>query len=206
MASNNPSIGLKSLGISKVLITFIYLEIILLISMVLIGVLFQLKIPIIEQQFPEPKIFLEFIFYLIVRIFVGVLALVWLYRLHVDLNRIYSYYPIEPVNVLSLSLIPIYNIFGIWRIYSTFAEYLDKEESRALKNRLVIMYIAYVFSRGFLRVYLRNYSENFALYFLIIGSLIGLGLCIVFMQIIKMIRGVVITEFREKLYLNIENT
>ncbi|NEO23332.1 MULTISPECIES: hypothetical protein [unclassified Moorena] len=206
MAINNRSNWLRSVGISKLLIKFIYLEIILLIILVLLGVLLQLKLPIIEQQFPGPKILLEYFVYLIVKLVVGVLGLVWLYRLHVDLNRIYSYYPIEPGQVLALCLIPIYNIFGIWRIYSTFAEYLNKEESRGLKTRLLILYIGYVFQRGFSKAYQNNYSGDYAFYFLIIGSLVSLCLCIVFMQMIKMMRGVVIAKFREDFYPNIEKS
>jgi len=50
---------------------------------------------------------------------VVIVLLMWAYKIHEDLNRIFDTYPISPGMGLVSVLIPIYNLYGLWHIFMT---------------------------------------------------------------------------------------
>ncbi|SDJ08998.1 hypothetical protein [Salimicrobium halophilum] len=58
-----------------------------------------------------------------------IIYLYWLYNVHSELREMDETYPITPGGALARVLIPIYNFYGLWNIYSTMAKYFKKETS-----------------------------------------------------------------------------
>jgi hypothetical protein len=52
---------------------------------------------------------------------VVVLFVMWVYRVHIDLRSVSKRYPISPGDSLAQILIPIYNIWGFWDIFTTLS-------------------------------------------------------------------------------------
>lgn len=65
--------------------------------------------------FQVPVLILSIIFYLI-----------WLFRVHKDIHTLDGGYSISPGGALARVLIPFYNIWGLWNVYSTMAEQFKK--------------------------------------------------------------------------------
>lgn len=67
--------------------------------------------------------------------------LIWLYSLHVDLNWFfYRVYPISPWGALARMIIPIVNIGGYWKIFSTFHDYLHPSLSGGTWGQRTFMF------------------------------------------------------------------
>lgn len=82
-----------------------------------------------------------------------IIFVVWIYLLHVDLNKVFSFYPISPGGSMARLLIPLYNIWGYWNIFSTMARYLLSDQ---LRDLLLATYIIGICSRWFFRI--QNYD------------------------------------------------
>ncbi|RIW28458.1 hypothetical protein D3H55_21940 [Bacillus salacetis] len=66
-----------------------------------------------------------------------ILYLVWLFKIHKHLQQVDSSYPITPGGALARVMIPLYNLYGIWNVYSTMARYFkDRFSTNNLGARL----------------------------------------------------------------------
>ncbi|SHM76738.1 hypothetical protein [Gracilibacillus kekensis] len=95
-----------------------------------------------------------------INIFLGVsflilviLYLIWLYKIHIDLNHFSIQYPISPLAAVLRVIIPIYNLWGMWNVYSTMAKQLDlRFDTNTLANQLRLFipfyYFLNIISRG----------------------------------------------------------
>ncbi|WP_156822870.1 hypothetical protein [Gracilibacillus lacisalsi] len=72
------------------------------------------------------------IIYLVLWLITVVFYLVWIHKVHQDLKRFNSQYPITPGGALARIIIPFYNIYGLWNVFSTMRNYF-KEYSSTLK-------------------------------------------------------------------------
>ncbi|MFD2656311.1 hypothetical protein [Gracilibacillus thailandensis] len=70
--------------------------------------------------------------YLVLWLITVVFYLVWIHKVHQDLKMFHSQYPITPGGALARILIPFYNIYGLWNVFSTMRNYF-KEYSSTLK-------------------------------------------------------------------------
>lgn len=52
---------------------------------------------------------------------------IWLHRIHADLKNLFNSYPVTPAGAVAKFLIPIYNIWGIFNVLSTFADRFKPE-------------------------------------------------------------------------------
>jgi hypothetical protein len=92
---------------------------------------------------------------LIFAIFVEVVYLIWMYRVHKDLGGLYPGYKISPGKAVAQLIIPVYNIYGIWNVYTTLSNSLSlesgkmSEHGRFLRTCLILFYagniLAFVF-------------------------------------------------------------
>ncbi len=79
----------------------------------------------------------------------SIIYLFWLYKVHNDLQDLEKSYPIKPGGALARVLIPFYNLYGLWNVYSTMSDHF-RENSIVSKNGtrlakyLPIYYILYL--------------------------------------------------------------
>ncbi|MCA0970882.1 DUF4328 domain-containing protein [Halobacillus litoralis] len=86
----------------------------------------------------------------------SILFLVWIYRVHKDLQSLDSSYRISPGRALAQILIPIYNLYGLWNVYSTMADYFKEDEPTYEEGRKVGKVIPYYYSLFFITTIVNN--------------------------------------------------
>lgn len=64
-----------------------------------------------------------------------VVYLIWLYRVHMDLNRLFPSFPRGPGGALACMLIPFYNLYGIPSIYMTIGTHLETETGQRVRKQ-----------------------------------------------------------------------
>ncbi|MCP3027088.1 hypothetical protein [Halobacillus sp. A5] len=70
-----------------------------------------------------------------------ILYLFWLYKVHKDLQELDEFYPITPGGAMARVLIPFYNLYGLWNVYSTMADYFKKNSSIHATGSRLALYI-----------------------------------------------------------------
>ncbi|MCX6831942.1 MAG: DUF4328 domain-containing protein [candidate division Zixibacteria bacterium] len=73
-----------------------------------------------------------------------VIALVWMYRVHKDLDKLYPGYAISPGQAIARLLIPIFNFWGIWSVFAALSGKLRREVGKVqeLGSTIYILLIA----------------------------------------------------------------
>jgi Ca2+/Na+ antiporter len=157
---------LKSANIGKLLIWFFW---------VVIGIyLFEFLLSILQVTHLSPEkqlsIFDNYLSrpILVLSLCQMVLFLVWLYRLHQDLNNVFEYYPISPTAAAVRYLVPFYNIWGVWNTLSTFANHFIRDSgnlpqlAKKVRSLIPCLYIAIALSigLGFWEYNLENAGEK----------------------------------------------
>ncbi len=99
-----------------------------------------------------------------INIFLGVsflilviLYLIWLYKIHIDLNHFSIQYPISPIAAVLRVIIPIYNLWGMWNVYSTMAKQLDLRFDTSLLAKQLRLFIPFYY---FLTLISRGLSSS----------------------------------------------
>ena len=69
---------------------------------------------------------------IIIWILLIVFYLIWIYQVHVDFRRLAPCYKIKPGGALLRIMVPFYNLYGMWNVYSTMGDYFKKHS--ALKH------------------------------------------------------------------------
>ena len=59
----------------------------------------------------------------------------WLYSLHTVLKWSFKNYPISPWGSVGRYVLPFYNLWGIWNIFSTLTNHLIKEQERSITQK-----------------------------------------------------------------------
>lgn len=80
-----------------------------------------------------------------------IVALVWLFQVHKDLQTIYPNYPITPAGALRRFLIPFYSLVGIWETVSKIGNHFQLESKtqasgNTIQTGVVWLYITSVLS------------------------------------------------------------
>jgi ribosomal protein S27E len=79
-----------------------------------------------------------------------VIDLVWMYRVHRDLDKLYPGYKISPGQAVARLLIPVYNFWGIWSVFATLSGKLRqevgkvREQGSTLYTLLIALYVGVV--------------------------------------------------------------
>lgn len=116
-----PANSLKSTGMSKILIILLQFRLVIAI----VPTVFR-AIPALLANLISVNILVGFALQislsLLMFIITFVIFIIWIYRIHVHLKKIFEDYPITPSGALTRVLIPLYNIFAFPNMISTFAE------------------------------------------------------------------------------------
>lgn len=93
-----------------------------------------------------------------------VIYLVWLHKVHNDLREMDSSYPITPGGALARVLIPFYNLYGLWNVYSTMSTHFKEsasshEAGKKLAIYTPIYYFLYLIT-GFMNSYI-NWQADY---------------------------------------------
>ncbi|MDG0794034.1 hypothetical protein OMP38_26825 [Cohnella ginsengisoli] len=87
----------------------------------------------IEHVYPLAGIILDissaYLYYIDV-----VIYLIWIYRVHMDLNRLYPHYPRTPGGALSCIMVPVYSLYGVPSVYLTIGTHFQTEASKLKKE------------------------------------------------------------------------
>lgn len=111
------------------------------------------------------------------------LFIAWILLAHRDLNRVFTDYPISPGSALARILVPIYNIWGFWNVFSTMATYLSEK----IRFWLPWLFILPIASRVFEGEVLRGESAPPALF--LVSALINVALFCVWLRLAILIRS-----------------
>lgn len=122
----------------------------------------------------------------------------WIYRTHVDLNNIFPDYPISPKQSMKMTWIPIYNAWGIWKIFKTKYEMIKmhgfnmKWFGFSIQSLYIMLWIFSTIDKQMTKISLRGYYANFdsseKLWFQIVAGVAATTSAILMFGIVKMIR------------------
>ena len=194
---------LKSHGVGRLLMQFLWAN----LSLTIISVILSL-LKVIAPTIAAPLQGLEEIL-ILAALGVGliglVLFLVWLYRLHVDLKVLFNDYPITPGGALARFLIPIYSIWGIWNTLSTFGNTFKQEGGELTTwaeqlDPLIGGFYALTIGSNMLNRELskmqRQNTEIEPLWFLV-NDVVSLFLSVVLLQMVKVMRSAIAEKARQ---------
>lgn len=79
-----------------------------------------------------------------------ILFLIWIFQVHRNLQEMDSTYPVTPGGALASVLVPFYNVYGLWHVYSTMANYFQEGSSTENVGLKLAKYIPvyYIFTLG----------------------------------------------------------
>ncbi|OEH92092.1 hypothetical protein [Bacillus solimangrovi] len=124
----------------------------------------------------------------------SIMYLVWLFKIHRDLKDMDFNYSITAGGALARVLVPIYNIWGIWNIYSTMARYLvndlnTKSIGLRLKKIIIFYYILELISRlsGQLLFWDITFIDGYYYEFYLISYIVDLILVVFYVQIVRIV-------------------
>lgn len=200
MSYPSQKLSLKSDGVGILLFAFLWLGIAFKILILLYDLL-QMIAPDIyaSGEVFEAFTVIHYISQLPLYIVTIILFLVWMYLLHRDLKLLFRTYPITPGQALAQLMIPIYNLWGIWNVFSTLTERLRTRGGAALKHWLPLLYLTGFASRSlnrFLIVKSRNEEAEISPTLLLITLGIDLFLIVIWLEMTRLIRKSV--EYRVK--------
>lgn len=142
---------LTSKSVGKVLKIFLFITIALNGIGLITSYFFAFQPVFFEQYLLTFDQFLS-LFFTGIMIILNVLYLIWLFKVHKDFNKLDQSYPISPSGALARVLVPVYNIWGLWNVYSRMAVYLfpntnSIELGKKLSKAIPFYYILLVVSR-----------------------------------------------------------
>lgn len=109
-------------------------------------------------------VFSSFLF-AVVYIMLGIIYLIWLFKIHKDLKTLNPSYPITPWGAIARVLIPFYNLVGLWTVYSTMHRHFQKYENTKslgfrLMNYVPIYYVLHLGVNVLDRLLTRSYAYD----------------------------------------------
>ncbi|MGF2614722.1 hypothetical protein FZC84_17730 [Rossellomorea vietnamensis] len=174
-----------------------------------IGLTVLLMINLLVIGFTEPgEAFLNYdlivsLALAIIVIIYTIIYLVWLYRVHNYLQYVDSSYPITPGGALARVMIPIYNLYGIWNVYSTMAKHFKKKPSiREIGVRLAryvpVYYLLFLTTAIFNSYLSRQPIEEFNTSLWFISYTADIALVIIYIMIIKIVTAGLLNFSKEE--------
>lgn len=200
MSYPSQKLSLKSDGVVLILFAFLWLNIAVEV-LILIYYLLPIIAPDIDtsSEVFEAFIAIHSISQLLLHIITIILFLVWMYLLHRDLELLFRAYPITPGQVLAQLMIPFYNLWGIWNVFSVLAERLKTRGGAALKHWLPLLYLTGFVSRFLSRLLInrsRDEEAEISTTLLLFTLVVELFLTIIWLEMTRLIRKSV--EYRVK--------
>jgi hypothetical protein len=124
-----------------------------------------------------------------------VVGIQWMYRVHKDLNARHAGYPISPKQAMFRTLVPIYNIWGLWTILGAFHKYmqakvglpgLPKADMDQLKN---LVFAAGIASSTLTRIIFRYGEETVPPYVYVLSAVSDLIFYALILNIVLVVKG-----------------
>ncbi|MGD8192499.1 hypothetical protein ACQCN2_21220 [Brevibacillus ginsengisoli] len=111
-----------------------------------------------------------------------ILFLFWIYHVHKDFRQIAWNYPVTPGDALARIIVPLYNLIGLWTVYSDMAKFLTKMDDKTkmygkrLLNLIPFYYIGQMIYRYLNQMLLRddNPSNSLIMWALVLEILVSL--------------------------------
>lgn len=194
---------LKSQGVSRLLMQFLWAN----LSLAIISLIFSL-LKVIAPTISDALQGLQEIL-LFVALFIGLVALVlwlvWLYRLHVDLKVLFKDYPITPGGALARFLIPIYSFWGIWNTLSTFGNTFKQEGGEFTQcaeqlDPLIGGFYALTIGSNILnREMSRMQRQNSEIepFWFLVSDVVSVFLSVVVLQMVKVMKSAIAEKARQ---------
>lgn len=122
---------LHSSSFSKYLIAILTVTVGLAVLTALFTLIEILSVDLYDAIFTIDMFLISmFIFVLLISVIV---YLVWIYRVHKDLRDLDHEYPITPSSAIWKNIIPIYNLYGIWKVFTVMGDYY-RDQAEDLKQ------------------------------------------------------------------------
>ncbi|MFD1019811.1 hypothetical protein [Thalassobacillus hwangdonensis] len=124
-----------------------------------------------------------FVFYFIQ----GILFLIWLYKVHKDLNAMDSYYPVSPWGSFARVIVPVYNLYGLWNVYATMYRHFKQYDRTEHIGQKLYVYLP-IFYIGFwgTNIFNNSISGDFGVP-LTISFLLDMGMMVIYLLMVKLI-------------------
>jgi hypothetical protein len=135
-----------------------------------------------------------------------VMGLIWVYKTHQDMPKLYGSYPIEPGGSLAFFMIPFYNLYGIGHTLNTMAKYFQRQPDSAaagktLTQLVIWFYVAGLSSNVLTRIVLaRTFSSSETLppdFIDLLAGVVDCGLDWVLIQIAAMMHSGIVNSSRQ---------
>lgn len=127
----------------------------------------------------------------------ALIGIKWIYDLHKDMNTLFDHYPISPISSILKTTIPIYNIFGFYRIVKVLFERfrLDNIDLKWMNIKIQDLYvillgvttISEILGNNLSDEKLQDFTKNYLLVFGTLWSLCLLLIPVLWYQIVKLI-------------------
>ncbi|WP_176720357.1 DUF4328 domain-containing protein [Desulfuribacillus stibiiarsenatis] len=138
---------------SKVLVILLQTLIVFQIIMTLFTALEVVNLDTFDQMFEIALLVGTIFTWLAIVSFI--VSLIWLYKVHKDLREGNHNYPISPGGSVIHNIIPIYNIYGAWKVFRTIGNYFqEKGHQIAEYGRKVNSSILYIYLLIFVAIVL----------------------------------------------------
>jgi hypothetical protein len=209
MANFNSALPLKSKGVSKFLMSLLWLR----LGTNIISTIFAL-LEIIAKSIYELLAAIDGIL-AIASLFIilasVIILLVWLHRIHADLRDIFPEYKITPSGAVCRFLIPIYSLWGMNNALSTFANQFQEEGgdltelSKQIRSLIAPLYSCVILSNVLGRITFseitRNPENTILPVLYLVSGFADIGLTLVFIQLVKAMQTAV-TQKAKRIFLS----
>ncbi|RSD29530.1 DUF4328 domain-containing protein [Mesobacillus subterraneus] len=100
------------------------------------------------------------LFFTLILIILYILYLVWLFKVHKDLRKLNPEYPTTPGGALARVIIPFYNLYGMWNVYSRMAGYFEEKQATEKFGNKLSRYIPFYYFLFFISNGLNQYISR----------------------------------------------
>lgn len=182
---------MKSLKFGDLLVPFLITCLFLDLIFVFNSVIAVISLDLYVNYFSDFDWFLSYV-YLFLLIFLFVLYLNWLYKVHLHIRSVDASYPITPLKSVLSFVIPIYNIYGIWNVLSRISGLLISFGGNKEKNgQKIAGYLPWCyglfFFRYILNYYIFKYPENVSQLGIVLSNVADTLFTLIWLLIIKSI-------------------
>ncbi len=198
---------LKSAGVGKLLLQIFWVR----LGFTVVSGLFSL-LEIVAKPVYQSIAVLEGLVSLVsvIIVLVSIIILfVWLHRIHADLKNLFESYPVTPGGAVAKFLIPIYSLWGIANVLSTFADNLKPEGgdltslSEDVRSSIAPLYALTFISNGLGRMVfneaVKNPESNTIAFWSLASNAADIGLVYVLILIVRAMQKAVTRKAKRAL-------
>ena len=110
--------------------------------------------------------------------------LIWMYQVHSDLPEILGSYPISPGGALARLAIPLYNIWGIWNVFTTLASEFETDQQLSSLSKPIRTMTAWLYLATILTILPLIINIRFDF---LVGAVMSLLLRIIYLRMVRLI-------------------